>query len=576
MLNRISSIVIAVIFLSALCAQIPSGYEKGLETLSVNELEADLQFLASDALAGRPAGSNENLLAGIYIARAFKQAGLVPLIENKYSKPFNRNDLPEVKLENAGDYQSYFQYFNIQKSKLSDNNKLALISENGRSNVTKNYLFKGDFYIDYDGLSDLEIQSDLVFTGFGIDNGIDGYDDFIDAEGNPLDLTGKTAVIIDGFPQEDNPESEYSKMRSNEHRIIKFKVRNAQERGALAVIIIQSPLKQRKPLENVYNNFLGSYDKESTKLHASKREYIPVVYVSHKISDDIFEQQSDINISERIKEMSESNKSASFEIKDMRFNLTVDINYEVLTTQNVVGFIEGSDPELRNEVVVFGAHYDHVGLGYYGSLNKENKGQIHNGADDNASGTAGLIEMAESFAANPPARSTLFIAFNAEENGLLGSRYYVYYQPLIPLENTVAMINLDMIGRNEPELLWLGGAFQGRDIIRTAQTANEKVGFELLYNVGMLGSASDQAHFLRKEIPAIFFFTGLHEDYHTPSDDIDKLDFDKMHRVTKLAFLTGWILTNQKENPKFERIPMDERKTIVQESGKRMHKYRDN
>ncbi len=560
---------------SILMGQVPPGSEIGIATLSIDELKDDLTFLASDELAGRPAGSDENLIAGIYIARAFKAAGLLPLFTDQYSKPFDKNDLPSVSLENSGKYKEYFQSFNIQRSKLTDNNDFMIQFESSNSSVVKSYEFKKDYFIDYDGLVDLSLESELVFVGFGIDNGVDGYNDFLDENGKPLDLNGKIAIVIDGYPRQDDPDSDYSKLQDNEHRIIKYKVRNAKERGAAAVFVLQSPLMNQQPLNIKYSKFLESYSREYTELHNSRSEPVPVFYLSNKICDDIFNSIDEFSFKDHLAKISSSNKQASFQIKNMTISLNIDIEYEVLPTQNIVGFLEGTDEELKNEIVVFGAHYDHVGLGYYGAMNKKNKGLVHNGADDNASGTVGLIELAEAFAANPPKRSSLFIAFNAEENGLLGSKYYVRYQPLFPLSQTVAMVNLDMISRNEPELLWIGGAFQGRDIVNSVETANELIGFELLFNVGMLSNASDQAYFLREDIPAVFFFTGLHEDYHMPTDDIEFVNFEKLNRVTKLAYLTGWILTNQKENPKYEDIPMDERKILVTESAERMKKYRN-
>jgi Zn-dependent M28 family amino/carboxypeptidase len=168
----------------------------------------------------------------------------------------------------------------------------------------------------------------------------------------------------------------------------------------------------------------------------------------------------------------------------------------------------------------------------------------------------------------------LFIAFSGEENGLLGSRFFVNYQPMVPLEKIVSMFNFDMVGRNEPELLWIGGAFYSDDLRKIIERANTEVGFELLYNVGLLNFASDQAPFLKKEIPSAFFFSGLHDDYHTPKDDYDKIDYDKLSKVVRLGFLAIESLANSDFKPAYKELSIEERKSLVDISMQKQKKYR--
>jgi Zn-dependent M28 family amino/carboxypeptidase len=207
-------------------------------------------------------------------------------------------------------------------------------------------------------------------------------------------------------------------------------------------------------------------------------------------------------------------------------------------------------------------------------MRQEDKGKIHNGADDNASGTCGVIELAEAFSKSRPKRSIMFIAFTAEENGLIGSKYYVYEQPLKPLDKTIAMLNLDMISRNNEKLLWIGGAFYSDDLRMLAEKANKEVGFELFYNVGLLTNASDQAAFLRRKIPALFFFAGDHEDYHTPEDDIEKVNLNKIQKVCKLVYLTAEEISNREEKPVYESLTMEERSDLVKDSISRQKLYK--
>jgi S1-C subfamily serine protease len=224
----------------------------------------------------------------------------------------------------------------------------------------------------------------------------------------------------------------------------------------------------------------------------------------------------------------------------------------------VIGYIEGSDPELKSELVVVGAHYDHIGTGKYGSrLGKKGLGKVHPGADDNASGTAGVMEIAEAFALSgaPPKRSLLFVGFSGEERGLLGANHYVR-APLFPLEKTVAMLNLDMISRG-PEgvagVTFVGTWAKWREVL---QLANQPL--ELSLRLGSMGSmASDHAPFFRAKIPCLFFAAGLHPDYHTPGDTWQKVNTKTMAGITRLAYLTCEIVANVPERPVFTQPKSD-------------------
>jgi Zn-dependent M28 family amino/carboxypeptidase len=245
--------------------------------------------------------------------------------------------------------------------------------------------------------------------------------------------------------------------------------------------------------------------------------------------------------------------------------LTVDVERKLHPTQNILGLVQGSDPGLRDEVTIVGAHYDHDGEAF---------GQIWYGADDNGSGTAAILELAEAFAkgSRPPARSVLLCAWAGEEKGLLGSRYYVSH-PLFPLNRTVAMLQMDMIGRNEehpanrsqqiPEerasensnsLNVLGSAFSpDLKAIISSMNSQPALNLHFRYDFGAedLMRRSDQWSFLQKGIPAIFFFTGLHPDYHTPRDTADKINYPKLEKVAKLVYLTAFQLATSPTRPQF-------------------------
>ncbi|MCU7496264.1 MAG: M28 family peptidase [Ignavibacteria bacterium] len=560
-------------------AQIPGGYEKGLSTISKKEIYESISVLAADSMKGRPAGSRENLTAARYIAERFRQYGLKPLFKST-RKNINKNaDNEDVSDLSASDDPSqddlYLQKFVIKKFKLSDNNSLSISSNfaNGSSKLSYKYLT--DFLVQFPVPENLNTSAPIVFAGYGIDKGEKGYSDYLDKDGKSLDVRNKIVVVVDGFPQERDTLSLFSKSKNALYRNILRKADLAQEKGALAVIVIGSPFKNEPPMNIRCEKMLHNFQRETFCIPGLEKREIPIIYVSQKILNDLFEGSGKKAV-EILENIDKSLKPESFEIKDKTLSLEIGFDEDMLKTQNVIGVIEGTDPVLKNEFVVIGAHYDHIGLGYYGTSDKNSIGKIHNGADDNASGVSGLLEIAEAFSKCPAKRSILFISFSGEENGMLGSKYYVNSQPLKPLDKTVAMLNLDMIGRNERNELWLGGAFYSTDIIKVAERANKEVSMNLLYNTGLYTLGSDQASFLRKGIPSLYFFSGIHEDYHMPTDDIEKIDVQKVENVSKLAYLTAWISGNEAVKAAFREVSMKERAEIVRESRIRQEKLKQN
>jgi Zn-dependent M28 family amino/carboxypeptidase len=215
----------------------------------------------------------------------------------------------------------------------------------------------------------------------------------------------------------------------------------------------------------------------------------------------------------------------------------------------VIAWLEGSDPGLKNEVLVIGAHYDHVGSM---SIHKADTDYIYNGADDNASGTSGVLAVAKAFGSmsENPKRSVLFMAFAGEEKGLLGSASYVR-KPLWPLEQTVAMLNLDMISRNSIDSVELVGARLSPGLVKIVRKANREEGMVLTESTSpYLDGGSDHASFFRKGIPALFFFAGFHSDYHEVTDNPDRINAEKAARISRLAFLSAWQIANEKKHYK--------------------------
>src|SRR4051795_1414264 len=221
--------------------------------------------------------------------------------------------------------------------------------------------------------------------------------------------------------------------------------------------------------------------------------------------------------------------------------------------KNVVGILPGRDPVLRNQTVVLGAHYDHLGLGGFGSLDPDSTGKVHNGADDNASGAAALIQVAARLAASPPARTVVFIAFSGEELGLLGSAYYVK-QPIYPLAGTLAMINLDMIGRLRNGRLIVYGARSAKEFPALLDSLNWYAGLDLKAQGDGYGP-SDQSSFYAAKRPVLHLFTDLHEDYHRTTDDWDKINVDGLKRVADFALGLVTALANRRAPLAFVDVP---------------------
>ncbi len=583
--TRVTNILLSLIaFCSISLSQVPEGYEKGLSTISKEQLMNNISFLASDSLKGRFTGEQGNLIAAMFIAQKFKDYGLQPVFtsgkkakkkEEKKKIISEENDETEVNLDlnNQSEYDEYFQKFTLKKSKLCNNNRFCVINSYDDISITKNFDYLNDFLIQYEVPKNINLSAPVVFAGYGIAKGEKGYNDYIDENGKEIDVKNKIVLMFDGHPGISDSASSFTKAHKPYYTNPLRKAEVAAEKGAAAIIVVNSLYKNDPPISIKYSNLIDSFSKDIFSLPGLPSAKIPIIYITKDVLDEIFKDAGK-NYNEIMKTIEDSLKTFAFEIQNKKISFEINFESELIKTQNVIGYIPGSDPKLKNECVIIGAHFDHVGIGKYGTMDTKYRGQIHNGADDNASGTVGVIELAEAFSKNPPKRSLLFIGFTAEDVGIFGSRYYAYLQPVIPLEKTIAMLNLDMISRNSTDYIYIGGAFYSTDLMKMVERANKLVGFELLYNIGLLNKASDQAPFLRKEIPAAFFFAGDHEDYHTPNDDVDKINPDKLEKTTKLAYLSGWIVANENTKPTFNELSIEQRAVIVKESSERSKKFK--
>jgi hypothetical protein len=492
----VSFVVACLIFSTA--AQSPSP--TGVDSIRADELRQKLNYLASEKFKGRGNGTADLDSAAEYIADIFEKSGLKP----------------------AGDNGSYYQHFDVYSARLGERNALQ-IHNSSESNL------------------ELRPRMDFVPEYWSVSATVSAPLQFVDDNLPIATLKGKIAVETEDRSISDDPEFPANAAEG----------RKLQIAGAVGVIFVQSLSDRgRGRLANALENF---------------RDDLPVRLTAMASVDDASYPQIPIVVLS-----ADQGRLLLDELKNqtaVTATLTVDITRQVHRTQNVLAVVPGTNPTLNDEVMVVGAHYDHDGEAF---------GQIWYGADDNGSGTVALLELAEAFAAGSarPARGILLCAWAGEEKGLLGSRYYVGH-PSFPLKRTLAMFQLDMIGRNEDHLAnrsqqipeehaadnsnslnLLGSAFSP-DLKAIITQMNSQTGLALRfrYDFGAedLMRRSDQWSFLQKGIPAIFFFTGLHPDYHTPRDTPDRINYPKLEKISKLVYLTAFQLANSQTKPQFVR-----------------------
>ena len=516
--RRIAGVVsvIAAIFFLAFSGKFTPPRD-ALNFIEASEIRQHLDFLASDSLKGRNTPSPELNLAANYIADRFREYGLSPV------------------------NGSYYQIFHVSRVRLGKENHFILIKD-GKSTE---YRIKRD-YMPMDVTGSKAVEGDLVFVGYGITAPEYQYDDYAN-----VDVSGKIVLILRHEPGEKDPQSPFEGRKLSPYGQVKMKVQNAIDHGAVGALIVTDPLNHRsiRPRGFPWPSLFPNLPDEAIPLTLSitEKQKIPVVGISKKVVRALF---GSVDSLRRLQERIDADlKPQSRLLAGIRVQLQTSTVREDEATQNVVGWIEGRDRNLKHEVVVFGAHYDHVGVVKNAAAGTDS---IFNGADDNASGTSLLLALASGFGRSParPRRSVLFIAFAGEEKGLFGSRAYVE-KPLFPLENTVAMLNFDMVGRNAPDTVMVGGITHSPDLIRINEQENRFVGLKLAYSLEKFYARSDQYSFGRHKIPYLFYSTGLHKDYHKVTDHAYKINEYKIAMIAKLAFRVGWRVANSSERLRF-------------------------
>ena len=468
-----------------------------------------VRYLSSPEMKGRATGSPELEKAAEYIAGQFQAFGLKPLEGTKF-----------------------LQSFPVTTSaKLGRSNRFEYI-QNGKP---RNLKFPHDF-IPFNFSSRGKPSGGVVFAGYGITAPEYNYDDYAGIE-----VKDKFVLILRHEPQEFDEKSVFNGKALTEHAQFSSKATNARNHGAKEVILVNDRPNHRGESDALesFGRTVGPADAGITFLQLKADEVEPWFRAAGKDLDEI-ESGIDKDLSPR-----------SFAFPDaLQVREEVDLERAVKTVHNVAGYLPGETAEY----IVIGAHFDHLGLGEQFSMAPSLAGTVHPGADDNASGTAGVLELARWFSSQPKQkRGILFLTFAGEELGLLGSSFYVAH-PELPLDNAVAMINLDMIGRIRDGKVFIGGAGSGSNLKQDLDQLLPKSPLHVDLTETRGYGSSDHTSFTAGHVPVLFFFSGLHGDYHKPSDTWDKINAPEAIKVLQLVGDVSVKLIDDPERPQFVRV----------------------
>jgi Zn-dependent M28 family amino/carboxypeptidase len=520
-----------------------------IDSIRQDDLRADLTFLASDAMQGRLTNTPQNLVAAEFIKARFERLGIAPAVPG------------------------YFQNYNLMTVTLGQTNALEIVQ-----NATTSQIAHGDGYYTQRFSATAEARGPVVYAGFGIAADDLKYDDYSGGA-----VKGAIVLVVDHEPGERDPNSPFDGVVTSDAGGGLRKALAAQARGAAGILYVSDV--HNHPGGGTGVNARTAWPAQPSRLGSyslaawMEAVRIPAAQISAELAAKLVSGSG-----RTLEDLSMSAETANgitpVRLPGVEVHLVTSVERKPVPDRNVLAKIDGSDPRLRDEWIVVSAHFDHDGASEQG---------IFNGADDDGSGTVGLLEIAEAFgqaarSGQRPRRSILFAAFNSEERGLLGAWAYTV-QPTAPLNKIAAVLNMDMIGRNEevpapPPNAGRGGAggggrFNGLDPqtaesnnnalniigsvrspeLKTAvERANRAQSLDLRYrydnNVSQLLRRSDQWPFIQHGVPGIWIFTGLHPDYHTFNDDADRINYPKMEKIVRLVYQMSWDLAQAEARPK--------------------------
>jgi|WetSurMetagenome_2_1015567.scaffolds.fasta_scaffold05295_7 hypothetical protein len=498
-----------------------TAQKEGLASITKSDLKAYMDFFASDMMGGRETGTSENDISALFIKTNLIRLNLkAPSGTDDY---FQKIPLVSTRINRKG------SSFRI----LSSSGNLILSTDSVTSLMTP--------------ARTLEVTNKVVFAGYGYENRNTGYNDF---EG--IDIKGKVVMIMTRNPEAVS-KGEGKTVFNEELEGVKFA--SIISRNPAAVLFVYDPANSYSDAyESGMADLVGS-GSVSVKGRQGFSLPLQILFITRNCANTLL-KPTGYTLEQMQSRISEQGKPVSCEIEGLTASATTAVEVNDISANNVIGVVEGSDPVLKNECIVYSAHFDHIG--------HNQKGEVCNGADDNASGSMVLLDIAEAFTKlkKKPLRSIVFVWVNGEEKGLLGSAYYVE-NPAMPLEKTLVDINLDMVGRSK--MASDTGKFYGFDLdvtnpgeinVYSKHESSELLGI-MKRSAGTAGikvndkganipyGSSDHASFVAKGVPALCFNSGLHADLHKSGDDLEKIDYDKMEKSAKMCFLIGYSLSTQ-------------------------------
>jgi len=552
---------------------VPDDVKTGFDSINGKDAVIYLSFISSDLLQGRDTASIGYDIAAEYAASMFKLWGIKPAGDMK--RPSGRSSFG-APARQAKKSRSYFQNVPLREI-LNNESAIHVAWQKGAQKKSRTFSSEVDY--SYSASGTLSFSAPVVFIGYGIQEDSLKMDEY-----KGVDVKGKIVLMLSETPGKDDKDSPFNKGKLKKkyyparrmRRRTSPKIQLARKMGAVAVIMIEnSPQKNG----DVFSGMLASRKvNDGRPIIPGKRRRmaliqgkglsmpwnsIPTIRISREMADAIlgYAGRDTRSLKSGIEK---TLKSKSMLLPGVTLTVQNTAETKLVSSSNVLGYIEGSDPELKDEVLVIGAHLDHLGM----------RGQyIYNGADDNGSGSVGVLEIAEAFAKNPvkPKRSILFALWTGEEKGLLGSRFYLS-NPFFPLGKTVANLNLDMISRQWSQerltrmsrmmgigiskemmkeidikkFISLSFDANASDLKNALKTNNQYVGLHIVLRPSRSAmGGSDHAPFAMSKIPWVFFFAAMTEDYHQPTDSVEKASPEFMEKIMRLAYLTAFVIADK-------------------------------
>ncbi len=518
-----------------------------IDSINERDLRADLFFIGSDAMRGRLTNTPENLITSEFIKSRFERLGLAAAVPG------------------------YFQNYDVTRVTLGPTNTLEVIQNGSPMSVTHGEGFNTEWFS-----ATADVKAPVVFAGYGITAPDLRHDDYRAEDV----VKGTIVLVIDHEPGEHDPGSPFDGVVASELSGTLRKAQAAQARGAVGILFVSDVHNHPAPSDGPADPAAGTraggdWPPQPPRLGAysladwMKSIRIPAARISTATAATLI-----AGTGRTLEDLSRSSDRpggiAAVRLPGAEGHLATAVDPNPLSDRNVLAMIQGSDARLRNEWVIVSAHFDHGGA---------DGSQVLNGADDNGSGTVALLEIAEAYAlaakaGRRPRRSVLFASFNSEEHGLLGAWAYTL-QPAAPLAQTVAVLNMDMVGRNEEvPAMDRDGRFNGLEPQTAASNANALniigsvrtpalkaniarispgIGLDIKYrydnSASQLLRRSDHWPFVQNGVPGLWFFTGLHPDYHDIDDDPGRINYEKMARIARLVYQVSWDLAQQNTRP---------------------------